>query len=169
MALTHGTQQALWMYNFLGEADFLHSLSVALWADNWFLIALAEIRKGHIQAKQIDIWYHYICEQVCDSNIEIISISSLKNVANIFTKPLLWVVYKRLTSLISLKSKCGMACQRECWDETCLYQVSASLFFFFSLLLSYIVFLCAVPLQSANLYVYISLLSNLIFNCKNLL
>ena len=60
MSMTRGSQQALWMHNFLLEINFEQPLPATLCVNNNSLIALVKSTKGHAQAKHIDIQYHYV-------------------------------------------------------------------------------------------------------------
>lgn len=47
MAMTRGSQQALWMHNFLSEVDMMQPSLAFLWVNNNSSIALAQSMKGH--------------------------------------------------------------------------------------------------------------------------
>lgn len=102
MAMTRGSQQALWMYNFLSEIDVPQQFPLVLRADNSSAISLAQSTKGHSRAKHIDIRHHYIRERIQDGHIEVCHIPSTENIADLFTKPLTRVVHEYLVELLRL-------------------------------------------------------------------
>lgn len=102
--MIRGTQQGLWMHNFLVEIDLGQPLPITLRVDNNSAIALAESTEGHSRAKHIDIQHHYICKRVQEGDIKIRHIPSTKNIADIFTKPLPRVSHEYLVGLLGLKN-----------------------------------------------------------------
>lgn len=114
MAMMHGSQQALWMHNFLAEIGLGQPLPAKLFVDNNSSIALAQSTKGHACAKHIDIRHHYIRERVQEGDIEVNHISSSKNLANICTKALPRALHEHLVGLIGLKNHDSHISQGEC-------------------------------------------------------
>ena len=105
-----GSQQALWMHNFLEEINFGQPLPANLLIDNNSSIALAQSTKGHAQAKHIDICHHYIHEHIAEGNIQVAHIPSSKNMADICTKPLMHATHDYLVGLIGLKGSSQGEC-----------------------------------------------------------
>ena len=64
------------------------SLPPILWCDNVFALALASNPIFHAHTKHIEVDYHYICEKVLTKELKINFISTLDQLANIFTKGL---------------------------------------------------------------------------------
>ena len=93
------------MYNFLTEVNLPQSFPVTICADNRSSIALAESTKGHAHAKHIDIWHHYIHEQLQEGQIKIIPIPTTENIANLFTKSLPQASHEYLINLMGLGNK----------------------------------------------------------------
>lgn len=114
MAMTRGSQQALWMHNFLVEVDLTQPLPAKLMVDNDSSIALAQSTKGHARAKHIDIRHHYIRERVQEGDIEVHHIPSAENIADICTKSLPRAAHDYLVSLMGLKVINGPTSQGEC-------------------------------------------------------
>lgn len=114
MAMTRGSQQALWMHNFLSEIGLEQPLPATLHVDNNSSIALAESTKGHSRAKHIDIRHHYIRERVQEGDIEVRHIPSAENLADIFTKPLPRAAHDYLVNRMGLKSQESRTSQGEC-------------------------------------------------------
>ncbi|KNZ81205.1 Copia protein [Termitomyces sp. J132] len=114
MAMMQGSQQALWMHNFLAEIDLAQPRPALLHVDINSSIALAQSTKGHARAKHIDIRHHYIRERVSEGDIEIIHIPSSENIADICTKPLTRAAHDYLVGSMGLKNQDGRTSQGEC-------------------------------------------------------
>jgi hypothetical protein len=102
MALTHATQQVLWMFSFMSEIRFTRKFPAMLHGDNAASIALTLNTKGHACTKHIDIRHHYIRERVAEGEINLIQIPSEENLANIFTKPLPCITHQKLIRALQL-------------------------------------------------------------------
>lgn len=114
MVMTRGSQQALWIYNFLTEIGMGRPLPAMIMVDNNSSIALAESTKGHARAKHIDIRHHHIRERVQEGDIAISYIPSAENLADICTKPLAHAAHDYLFTHMGLKSNDGRSSQGEC-------------------------------------------------------
>jgi hypothetical protein len=88
VTLMQGAKQALWMYLFLGELGMPQEHPAVLHCNNMGAAALAVDVKGHARIKHIDIRKHFIRERIADSNIEVVHMESVNNLADIFTKTL---------------------------------------------------------------------------------
>lgn len=75
-----------------------------LHGNNTASISLTLNTKGHAHAKHIDIWHHYIREQVAEGGIGLIQIPSKENLANILTKPLPCITHQKLIQALKLDS-----------------------------------------------------------------
>jgi hypothetical protein len=93
VATTRAAQQALWMHAFLGEIGLEQQFPITLYSDNASAIALALSTKGHQRAKHIDIRHHYIRERVKEGQIDLKHVTSVNNLADVFTKALLKVLH----------------------------------------------------------------------------
>lgn len=114
MTMMHGSQQALWMHNFLKEIDFRQTFPANLLVDNNLSIALAQSTKRHAQVKHINICHHYISKRIAEGDIKVAHILSSKNIADICTKPLTRATHDYLVELIELKSSDSCTSQGEC-------------------------------------------------------
>ena len=61
---------------------------MTIYCDNLRSIQLAKNLVFHAQTKHIEVQYHFVCEQVLSSEVEIVYVLTDRQTANIFTKPL---------------------------------------------------------------------------------
>ena len=88
------------------------SLKVApvLWCDNVSTLALASNPVFHARTKHIEVDYHFVREKVVNRNIIVKFISTLDQVADIFTKGLSssrFVYLKSKLMVVQPSSPCG--------------------------------------------------------------
>ncbi|GJS77615.1 hypothetical protein Tco_0727496 [Tanacetum coccineum] len=79
--------QILWMHSQLTDYGF-HFNKIPLYCDNKSAIALCCNNVQHSRAKNIDVRYHFIKEQVENGIVELYFVRTEYQLANIFTKPL---------------------------------------------------------------------------------
>ncbi|GKD32569.1 hypothetical protein Tco_1248078 [Tanacetum coccineum] len=72
----------------LGSAQFLGDKLIPLYYDNKSVIALCCNNVQHSRAKHIDVRYYFIKEQVENGIVELYSVWTEYQLADIFTKPL---------------------------------------------------------------------------------
>ena len=77
-----------WLRMILKDLGVFLSLPPMLWCDNVSALALASNPIFHARTKHIEVDYHYICEKVLAKELKINFISTLDQLANIFTKAL---------------------------------------------------------------------------------
>ena len=58
----------------------------AIWCDNIGAIALASNPVFHARTKHVEVDYHFIREKVCNNDIKIQHVSTIDQIANVFTK-----------------------------------------------------------------------------------
>ena len=61
---------------------------VVIYCDNLSNIQLAKNPVFHAWTKHIDVHYHFFCEWVLSSEVELLDVLTDRQVADIFTKPL---------------------------------------------------------------------------------
>jgi hypothetical protein len=88
VAMSRCMQQMLWMQSWLDEVEIDHILPGLIKGDNRGAIALTKNTKDHGKVKHIDIRHHYIRELLQSGAIAVEQISTVDNLADIFTKPL---------------------------------------------------------------------------------
>jgi ribonuclease HI len=87
MALSAAAQEAKWLSMFMGELGFQQD-TITIYSDNQSAIAIANNPVHHARTKHIDLRHHFIRECVENNIIMLKYITSAKQIADIFTKPL---------------------------------------------------------------------------------
>ena len=93
--------QILWMRNQLFDYG-IQLEKIPILCDNTSAIAITENLVHHSGTKHIDIKYHFIIEHVMNDTIELHFVSSEKQLADIFTKPLDESTFTRLVSEVGM-------------------------------------------------------------------
>lgn len=102
IALTRGAQQAMWMKYWLDEVDLPEDFPFDLLCDNLGAISLTETTKAHGLSKHLQIRFHYIRDRVEGNEIQVKSISTHHNIADIFTKALPKLVHQKFVAQMNL-------------------------------------------------------------------
>ncbi|GJR76780.1 retrovirus-related pol polyprotein from transposon TNT 1-94 [Tanacetum coccineum] len=85
----------LWMKSQLTDYDIIYE-KVPIFCDNTSAIAISNNPVLHSRTKHIDIIYHFIRDNILKGDIELHFIPTQYQLANIFTKPLDELTFKRL-------------------------------------------------------------------------
>src|ERR1700678_2044081 len=88
VAMSRCAQQMSWIHSWLDEVKITYSLPGLIKGDNRGAIALTKNTKDHGKVKHIDIRHHYIRELIHSGTIILEHVSSVDNLADLFTKPL---------------------------------------------------------------------------------
>jgi hypothetical protein len=80
------TAELYWIRMLFKELGIDISSTPTLWCDNISAIALASNPVFHARTKHVEIDYHFIREKVCNRDGKVQYISTLDQVADIFTK-----------------------------------------------------------------------------------
>jgi kynurenine formamidase len=88
MAVSNATKKAIWLRTLFKDFGYSQLSTTVIHADNQGCIALSHNTVTHSHAKHIDIWHHFIHEQVASSKIDLQYCSTKKMVVDIFTKQL---------------------------------------------------------------------------------
>jgi hypothetical protein len=105
ISLARGSQQSMWMKNWLAGVFLPQELPFGLRGDNLGSISLTETTKGHGLSKHIDTRWHYIRERVQDGEIAVSSVPGKENVADILTKALGRPAHEKIVSQLGLDWK----------------------------------------------------------------
>ena len=93
--------QILWMKNQLLDYG-LQVERISIFCDNTSAIAITENPVQHSRTKHIDIKYHFIREYVMNGTVELHFVPSEKQLADIFSKPLVESTFSRLVSELGM-------------------------------------------------------------------
>ena len=99
IALAGAAQEAIWLLQVLREFRFTMSSPVVLYEDNQSTIKLVENPVFHKRSKHVDIKFHFVRELVEKKTLAIQYVSTAANIADIFTKPLVFAVFSKLRSV----------------------------------------------------------------------
>lgn len=83
-----GICEAKWLRALLNELGIRCSSPTTIYEDNQSSIRVAEEPREHKRMKHIDVKYHFIREAISDKEIELESIPSADQIADIMTKGL---------------------------------------------------------------------------------
>ena len=98
VALTMAATEAIWLRNLLGELGEKQCGASILYGDN-VAANLQSKRPGVTRkAKHVDVRYHFIRECVSRCDLDVKHVRSSDNLADVFTKALTHIAFKRLTS-----------------------------------------------------------------------
>jgi len=86
VTLTHASKEALWLQLCLKEIRGEDPGAIDLLCNNQGAIAISKDNKFHVRTKHIDVHYHFIHENIANSNIWLEYIPTAENVADLFTK-----------------------------------------------------------------------------------
>ena len=100
IAITSASAQALWLRKILEELCEIQSGATILYCDNKSAIQLAQNPVHHNRSKHFDMKYHFIRDMVEKKIMELRHISTLDNVANIFTKAIINAQFLKLKNIL---------------------------------------------------------------------
>nr|GEW13744.1 ribonuclease H-like domain-containing protein [Tanacetum cinerariifolium] len=103
IALSGCCSQILWMRSQLTDYGFQFN-KIPLYCDNKSAIALCCNNVQHSRAKDIDVRYHFIKEQVENGIVELYFVQTVYKLADIFTKPLPREGFNFLIDKLGMKS-----------------------------------------------------------------
>jgi hypothetical protein len=87
VGMSEATREVRWVAQLLQELGFQVPQPV-LYADNHSAVKIATNTRMDNRIRSIDIKYHYIKDEVASKRIQVQSVASEFNIADIFTKPL---------------------------------------------------------------------------------
>ena len=87
----------------MSEVGISYSLPGLIKGDNRGAIALTKNTKDHCKVKHIDIHHHYIQELIQSGAISVEQVSSVNNLADLFTKPLSHDHHHRLLAALNIQ------------------------------------------------------------------
>jgi hypothetical protein len=101
---THAAKEAAWLTRLLQQISYLgkDARPIKLYGDNQSFIHLVHAEGHHERTKHVDIYYHYIKDQVCDGYIQLKHIGTKDIAADGLTKPLDDVAHNQFLYQIGL-------------------------------------------------------------------
>ena len=103
MALSLAAQESVWIKRLLHDMNETSEDPTLIYEDNQSTICMAMNPKFHGRAKHIDIKHHFIREQVSNNKIVLKYCASKHMIADILTKGLSCVQFRRLCDMIGIK------------------------------------------------------------------
>ena len=100
IAITSASAQALWLRKILEELCEIQSGATILYCDNKSAIQLAQNPVHHSRSKHFDMKYHFIRDMVERRIVELRHISTLDNVADIFTRAIVKAHFLKLRNFL---------------------------------------------------------------------
>lgn len=97
--MSETVREIRWIYQLLEEL-MVASPTPILYGDNQSAVMIASNTRMDHRIKSIDIKYHYIKDEVASKHIELQSVSTEDNIADLFTKPLGRIRFHRLKDVI---------------------------------------------------------------------
>jgi len=105
MVFIRATAQALWMMKFFTEIGLPMTNPITIYVDNNGSISNSTNNKNYCRTKHINVKFYFVKEHTKKGEIMFTYISSLDNLANLFTKSLPHEMIRRLATAIDLNPK----------------------------------------------------------------
>ena len=104
VALTHASKDAIWIQKLINELSSIFSskLPTTLHCDNQGAICLSKDSTFHGRTKHIDVHFHFIRQTISNGHITLKYCPTDEMIADIFTKSLTHVKFKRFCSQLRL-------------------------------------------------------------------
>ena len=102
LIVSQAAKQILWMFSEMEEVGYAQEKLGVLYNDNSGTVALTKNMKHNSHVKHIDIRHHFIHECVENREISVLHISSIDNLADLFTKTLRCVSHQCARVLLHL-------------------------------------------------------------------
>lgn len=93
----------MWLRQILSEFGFEKQHPTTLWCDNQSAIQLCKDPMQHQRRKHIELHMHLIRKLISDHVLEVLYFLTKDQVANIFTKTLTEVKFKKLRPMVGLQ------------------------------------------------------------------
>lgn len=103
MALTESIKESLWLLQIFQDINVIVKLPITIHEDNLLCQKLLENPIFHNRTKHIDLKYKFTKENIESGNVNVETINSEDNLADILTKPLPKAKFKHLRWLSGLR------------------------------------------------------------------
>lgn len=104
VGMSEAIREIRWVYQILQELK-VKTPTPILYGDNQSAIMIASNTRMDNRIKSIDIKYHYIKDEVASKHVNLQSVSTDDNIADVFTKPLGRIKFFRCRERIMGNSK----------------------------------------------------------------
>ena len=106
IAASEAAKEATWLKNFIDDLGVVPSIKdpLEIFCDNEGAVALTKEPKDHGNSRHILRKFHYVRHQIEDGDIVVNRVSSEKNLADLFMKPLSRIKHDSLTRSIGIRS-----------------------------------------------------------------
>jgi hypothetical protein len=101
MAISEACKEAIWLRGLYNELCGL-KVCVTLFCDSQSAIHLSKDSMYHERTKHIDVKYHFTREVIAQGDIKVVKISTLKNPADMWTKPVTLTKFETCSSLVGI-------------------------------------------------------------------
>jgi hypothetical protein len=105
---------AIWLIRLLKEINLTQDVATPIYLDSKSAIELANNPVHHERSKHINVKFHFMREEVKKKNVELIHVTSEDQVADIFTKPLSTMKFKKFKKLLGMKDEKEIKFKRGC-------------------------------------------------------
>ena len=103
VALSHATQEAVWLRRLLTDIGFSSTSATTIHEDNNGAIDLSRNDKFHSRTKHIDIAHHFSRERVESKEIDVVHCPTGDMIADILTKGIPRIQFEKLRSLMGVR------------------------------------------------------------------
>jgi len=93
---------AIWLRNLLSKMELKKLGAIVIQVDNKSTIELAKNPVNHERSKHIDFHFHFIRDHVKKGSVELVHVASQDQIADIFTKSLLKVLFDKYKKMIGM-------------------------------------------------------------------
>ena len=106
--MTDGIREAIWLRTLLAKIHGVMPNPITLFCDNQSTLKAARNPVYHEQLKHIELWFHFIRENVVAGTVETLYVQTRDQIADIFTKPLGKQRFIKLRDEMGIKSICSL-------------------------------------------------------------
>ena len=101
MAITEACKEVIWLKRLFGELSDNFKITTTF-CDNQSVIFLTKDQMFHERTKNIDVWYHFVCDIIACGDIVEGKVSTHDNPTDMMTKTLLVAKFERCLDLVSI-------------------------------------------------------------------
>ncbi|CAL1397690.1 unnamed protein product [Linum trigynum] len=109
-ALAYTTCEVQWLLYLLHDFKISHPQPASIYCDNQSAIYIAENPTFHERTKHIELDCHFVREKLHDGTIKVLHVSTVHQLADIFTKALSPAIFHNLLSKLGVHELCPPAC-----------------------------------------------------------